>query len=70
MLLLLDLTLGDPVAVVVVGLLRAGLRGGDGVAAITGMCTHFWQSTSLPVKVTRSPDGNGCLHRAQVKHVL
>ena len=62
MLLLLVLALGDVGgADVVVGLLRAGLRGGDGVAVITGMWTHFWQSTSLPVKVTRSPDGNGCL---------
>lgn len=41
------------------GLERAGLAGGE--SGLTGMLTHFWQSTSLPVKVTRSPDGNGCL---------
>lgn len=42
---------------------RTGLSGGgEGVSDITGMWTHFWHTTSLPVKVTRSPDGNGCLH--------
>ena len=35
--------------------------GGEGVASITGICTHFWHSTSFPVNVTRSPDGNACL---------
>jgi len=44
--------------------------GGEGVASITGICTHFWHSTSLPVNVTRSPDGNACLQRPQVKQVL
>jgi hypothetical protein len=28
---------------------------------MTGIWTHFGHKTSLPVKVTRSPDGNGCL---------
>lgn len=41
------------------GLARAGFAGGE--SGFTGMLTHFWQSTSLPVKVTRSPEGNGCL---------
>lgn len=44
-----------------VGLDRAGFIGGDGVAVMTGIWTHFGHNTSLPVKVTRSPDGNGCL---------
>lgn len=44
-----------------VGLERAGFIGGDGVAVMTGIWTHFGQRTSLPVKVTRSPEGNGCL---------
>jgi hypothetical protein len=44
-----------------VGLDRTGFIGGDGVAVMTGIWTHFGHKTSLPVKVTRSPDGNGCL---------
>lgn len=52
------------------GLLRIGFVGGDGVAAMTGIWTHFWQSTSLPVKVTRSPDGNGCLMKRKRKRII
>ena len=50
--LALALTFGDRLE-------RAGFAGGE--SGLTGMLTHFWHSTSLPVKVTRSPEGNGCL---------